>query len=163
MDIESLIDKEVDFDALLKNLDFSEDRLKRAATMQAKLYLKVVRIHVQTNRRKTEIETQFELLKSELSLRLRDDKELKIKTEGHLKELLMGYKSYRRKKRELDRVKEELELIDGLKEAYKQRSQMIKVIADQLQAEMSTGVRLQERVNAMEETRRRLEKKYRRY
>lgn len=158
MEIEDLLDKEIDLDYLLRNLDFDEHDLVRAARLQPKLMLKAARLYLQKARDKNEIEAEFDLLKSELASRIRD--EVKIKSEGHLKELLVQNKRYRKMKARLDHAIKIQDAADNVREAYKQRATMIRVSTDVISAEMATGVRLQQRVNTMEKSRRDIEKKY---
>lgn len=157
-EMDDLLDKEVDVESLLRNLDFDEKELTKAARLQSKLMLKAARVYVQASRRRNEIEAKFDLLKSELASEIRES--TKIKSEGHLKELLVQDKEYRRMKRKLDRAKQLEDIADSLKSAYMQRAGMIRVVSDVIGAEMATGVRLQERVRAMDEARRKIKEKY---
>ena len=158
MEIDDLLDKEIDLDALMRNLDFDEHDLVSAARRQPRLMLKSAWLYKQKAQERNAVESEFDLLKSELASRIRD--EVKIKSEGHLKELLVQNRRYRRMKARLDRAKDIEDVAENIRSAYMQRATMIRVASDVIGAEMATGIRLQERVKAMTNARRKLNKKY---
>lgn len=132
-DVEAQVHNPVDLEKLIKRIDFSEELVIIAALEQPKLYLKCIRTRTLAARYKAEAEAKFELVKSELSLKIRKGE--KVKTEGHIKELLNQHESYRSARKKLDRGRESEEFLDKLCRVFEMRMQVIKVVSDSMSAE----------------------------
>lgn len=136
MNVEDALAEQINLRKLLASADFQEENVLRAAMEQPKLYLQAVTLKVNANRHKIKMETRFELIKSELSKDIRANRS--VKTEGHLKEILMRRKSYRKAKYKFDEAKDHEEYMEKLCRMFEMRMQSIRVVAQLMGAEQGS-------------------------
>ena len=139
MDVEDALSGKIDLRKLVASADFQEENVMIAAMEQPKLYLQAVTLKVNASRKTTMLEAQFDLLKSKLSKEIRSKRT--VKTEGHLKEILLRRKRYRRAKWKWDQAKDQEAYYEKLCRMFEMRRDMIKVVSHLMGAEHAIAER----------------------
>ena len=150
----------IDLQKLLDNLDFTEEEVISAAQAQAKLYVEAVRYRVQKMRKRNAAETALDVMKSELSMRIRKNSDEK-KTEGHIKDMVNGNKTYQEAINSYNRSMEEEEFAKRLLDAYEQRMQALRIVSSVMGFEVGIEKRMSERAAELSKTKQALKEKYR--
>jgi hypothetical protein len=132
----------VKFKRLLGDLDFPEEELARAAREQPSLFLEASRYRVRCMRRRIRAKAALESVYSEVALRYREKKQADKLTEKAIANKVIAHPNVITAQKELDSAEVAEEYSKLLVEAYRQRKDACKILADILGQEMHAEVRL---------------------
>ena len=164
MDYEEALKQKVDLRKLTSSASFAEEEIITAAMNQPRLYLDAVRLRVEANRFRQRMEMKFELVRSEMSREIR--KTHVVKTEGHLKEILIRRRPYRKARREYEEAVVREQFFEKLTKMMDMRMQSIRVVSSLMGAEKNVeSRRLAEQAGhrERESVRQDAEKKYKKH
>jgi len=147
--IELLLEAPVDIRQLIKKLEFSDEDVARATMEQAKLFLEASRYRVLCMRKRLRAVATYELLCSQEALKLRrakralvDKKDKSQLTEKSISDRISVLSTVVQARRELDIETVYEEWSKLLVDAYKQRRDACRILAEIMGAEASAELRV---------------------
>ena len=147
--IDLLLEAPVDLRALISKLEFSEEDVARAAREQARLFLEASRYRVLCMRKRMKAEAAYKLLCSQESLKLRrakralaDKKDKSALTEKFISDRVSVEPNVVQARRQLDLQTVYEEWGKLLVDAYKQRRDACRILAEIMGAEASAELRI---------------------
>lgn len=132
-----------DLERMISKLVFHEEDVARAAMEQPKLFLEACRFRVQKLRKKIAAKTDYEQKYARVAMQLRAQKR-KGQTEGLIKDRAALHSSVREAKKAFDKAAVAEEWSELLVEAYRQRKDACKILAQILGSEASAELRIAE-------------------
>lgn len=143
--LEELLFGVIDVPDLVQQLEFAEEDITRATREQASLFLQAARYRIQTLRRKIQKESAYESVCSQVSIKLRqakraaDDKNKP--TESAIKNRINVDPSVVAARREFERTIVYEEFAKLLVEAFRQRRDACRILAEIMGAESNAHAR----------------------
>lgn len=157
------LEQEIDLQKLVKELRITEEDIERAALHQPKLFLDASKYRVEKLRIKSARKARLEVLKANLGIRFRKEADPKRKpTEVAINEKVVSHKKYRLLRKKLEEAVAQEEFAESLQESYRQRKEMLRLLTDIRNAEISQEIRQVRSQMAYDETREMSEKARRR-
>ena len=157
-----LIERAVDLSELIEVLDIADGDVLEAARKQPKLFLAAVNYRIQQMRKSNQQKSALEVYRSQLATKFRAArKEAGDRvTEGQVQERLLRDKQYLAMQREVDVAEEREEWAKLLLDAYRMRRDALKIMADQMGAELYLARHSEESTKALKNAKKNLEAKY---
>lgn len=151
------LEQEIDIEGLIRELRITEEDIEKAALRQPKLFLEASRYRVRKLQIRTARMAKLEVAKAELGIKLRrqahEGSEKKL-TEAAINELIVSNRKYRILRKKLEAAFVQEEFAKSLQESYRQKRDILRILADIRNAEISQEIRQARSQLAFDETRK---------